>query len=188
MTPKVSLSEVFDNRGVTIWLDRPGSAATLVAMNREHPTPTPDALGERLTEVFDLVGPLYRRVSRAVESSEPVEGLSVGVRAILDLLRSHDPMTVPQMGRALALSRQFIQRMVNDAVAAGLVEPIPNPAHSRSSLIRPTPAGLAAITAVRAREHELLRQVGGDLTMGDIDACLRVLAAMYALFADVDVD
>ena len=47
------------------------------------------------------------------------------------------------------------------AAARGLVESVPNPAHQRSSLIRLTDAGRAAITAVLDREHLLLRQAGG---------------------------
>ncbi|MEV5440598.1 MarR family transcriptional regulator [Streptomyces sp. NPDC052682] len=148
----------------------------------------PDVLADRLTEVFALVGPLYRKVQRKVEQAEPIEGLSVGVRAVLDLLHRHGPMTVPQMGRAQALSRQFVQRMVNDAAERGLVESIPNPAHRRSLLIRTTAAGEAAITAVLAREHALLRQVGGDLTDAEVSACLRVLGEMLRLFDHVDVN
>ncbi|MFD4950837.1 MarR family winged helix-turn-helix transcriptional regulator [Streptomyces sp. NPDC058451] len=148
----------------------------------------PDELGHRLTAVFDLVGPLYRRVQRKVEQGEAVEGLSVGVRAVLDLLHKHGPMTVPQMGRAQAISRQFVQRMVNDAAAHDLVISVPNPAHQRSSLIRLTDAGRAAITSVLDREHLLLRRVGGDLTDSEVRACLRVLGEMLDLFEHVDVD
>nr|WP_197973306.1 MULTISPECIES: MarR family transcriptional regulator [Streptomyces] len=135
-----------------------------------------------------MVGPLYRRVQRKVEQGEAVEGLSVGVRAVLDLLHKHGPMTVPQMGRAQAISRQFVQRMVNDAAARGLVESIPNPAHQRSPLIRLTAGGRAAITAVLAREHTVLREVGGDLTDADVRTCLRVLGEMLKRFDHVDVD
>jgi DNA-binding MarR family transcriptional regulator len=148
----------------------------------------PDELGHRLTEVFDLVGPLYRRVQRAVEQGEAVEGLSVGVRAVLDLLHKHGPMTVPQMGRAQAISRQFVQRMVNDAAARGLVESIPNPAHQRSSLIRLTDEGRSAITAVLAREHTVMREAGGELTEAEVTACLRVLGEMLKIFDHVDVN
>ncbi|MFF3875972.1 MarR family winged helix-turn-helix transcriptional regulator [Streptomyces sp. NPDC001978] len=147
---------------------------------------SPDELPERLMEVFDLVGPLYRRVQRKIER-DAAQGLSVGVRAVLALLREHGPMTVPQMGRAQSLSRQFVQRMVNDAAARQLVESIPNPTHQRSSLIRLTGDGHAAITAVTAREHALLRQAGGDLTDTDVAACVRVLGRMLELFNDVDV-
>ncbi|MFF9408312.1 MarR family winged helix-turn-helix transcriptional regulator [Streptomyces anandii] len=157
-------------------------------MSHDDESLAPDELGHRLTEVFDLVGPLYRRVQRAVERGEAVEGLSVGVRAVLDLLHKHGPMTVPQMGRAQAISRQFVQRMVNEAAARDLVEAVPNPAHQRSSLIRLTGAGRAAITAVLAREHAVLREVGGGLTGADVSACLRVLGEMLRLFDHVDVN
>lgn len=147
-----------------------------------------DAVTDRLTEVFDLVGPLYRRAQRKVELDAPIEGLSVGVRAVLNMLREHGPMTVPQMGRDQALSRQFVQRMTNDAAARGLVEFVPNPAHRRSSLIRLTEAGRAAITAVFDRERAMLRQIGGDLTEAEIAACLRVLSRLLSHLDDVDVD
>nr|WP_308121967.1 MarR family transcriptional regulator [Streptomyces sp. TRM70350] len=114
------------------------------------------------------MGPLYRRVQRKVEQGEAIEGLSVGVRPVPDLLHKHGPMTVPQMGRAQAISRQFVQRMVNDAAARGLVESIPNPAHQRSSLIRLTP--------------------GGDLTDADVRTCVRVPGEMLKLFDHVDVN
>jgi DNA-binding MarR family transcriptional regulator len=147
-----------------------------------------EELVDRLTEVFDLVGPLYRRTQRKVEQDVSVEGLSVGVRAVLNLLGEHGPMTVPQMGRAQALSRQFVQRMVNDATAHGLVESAPNPAHKRSSLIRLTEQGQFAITTVIDRERAVLRQVGGDLTDAEVDACLRVLSRLLELLGNVDVD
>ncbi|MEY9878388.1 DNA-binding MarR family transcriptional regulator [Streptacidiphilus sp. MAP12-33] len=152
----------------------------------ESPVPlSPDELPGRLMEVFALVGPLYRRVQRRIEL-DAAQGVSVGVRAVLDLLREHGPMTVPQMGRAQSLSRQFVQRMVNDGAAAGLVEAVPNPAHARSSLIRLTDAGQAAITAIVAREHAVLRQAAGDLTDADLATTTRVLTRMLGLFEDVE--
>ncbi|MGW2088019.1 MarR family winged helix-turn-helix transcriptional regulator [Streptomyces sp. NPDC001880] len=157
-------------------------------MTDTDPPLAPEELAHRLTEVFALVGPLYRRVQRKVEQAAPIEGLSVGVRAVLDLLREHGPMTVPQMGRAQALSRQFVQRMVNDAAAGQLVEIVPNPAHQRSPLVRLTEGGRAAITAALTREQSLLRQVEGDLTDADVTACVRVLGRMLDLFDQVDVD
>jgi DNA-binding MarR family transcriptional regulator len=137
--------------------------------------------------VFDVVGPVYRRVQRKVEEDAPVHGLSVGVRAVLNLLREQGPMTVPQMCRAQALSRQFVQRMVNEAVARGLAQTIPNPAHRRSSLIRLTSEGSAAIDALVAHEHTLLSQVGGGLTGAEITACLRVLTCLLDFLGDDDL-
>ncbi|MEV0334104.1 MarR family winged helix-turn-helix transcriptional regulator [Nocardia sp. NPDC050717] len=97
-------------------------------------------------------------------------------------------MTVPQMGRTQALSRQFVQRVVNEAAAAELVETLPNPKHQRSPLISLTPKGRAAITAVTDRELAVLRGVGGDLTDADIDTCLKVLHHLREPFAAVEMD
>ena len=138
----------------------------------------PEALAARLADVYLVVGPLYRRVSRAVERDQPVMGMSVGVRAVLEQLHREGESTVPAIAAAQELSRQFVQRMVNDARAAELVELVDNPRHRRSSLVRLTADGRAAIAAVVDREHRLLRQVAGGLTAAEVDATLRVLRAM----------
>ncbi|OUC94453.1 MarR family winged helix-turn-helix transcriptional regulator [Streptosporangium minutum] len=157
-------------------------------MNEKDRNLAPNEPADRLAEVFNLVGPLYRRAQRKVEQDAPVEGLSVGVRAVLNMLCEHGPMTVPQMGRAQALSRQFVQRMINDAAARNLVESVPNPAHKRSSLIRLTEEGRAAIIAVIDRERAVLRQAGGDLSDTEIDTCIRVLSRLLRFLDHVDVD
>jgi DNA-binding MarR family transcriptional regulator len=154
---------------------------------RERPLP-PDVLGRRLAEVYRVVGPLYRRVFRAVEQATPVEGVTVGVRAVLERLTETRAETVPQMARAMALSRQFVQRMVNDARAAGYVDTARNPAHRRSPLVTLTAAGTDAIARVQEREHASLGEVGGDLTEAEVAATLRVLRHMLAALDDVDVD
>ncbi|MFF2628604.1 MarR family winged helix-turn-helix transcriptional regulator [Kitasatospora griseola] len=130
----------------------------------------------------------YRRTHRKVEQDMSAEGPSAGIRAVLDLLHDHGPMTVPQRGRARTLSRQFVQRMVNDAAARRLVELVPNPAHQRSSLIRLTEPGRAAITAVLDRERAVLRRAADDLTDTEIDACLRVTSRLLHVVGDADVD
>lgn len=164
-----------------------GSGHDVPVNDIDAPLP-PDELGHRVSEVFDLVGALYRRGLRKLEQSEKDEGVSVGVRSVLVLLRRYGPMTVPQMARLMALTRQFVQRMVNDAVAEGWAEVTPNPAHQRSSLIRITSAGEVLIDAILAREHAVNRQVGGGLTEAELTACRRVLKEMLRTFDEVDVD
>ncbi|GAA3535940.1 MarR family winged helix-turn-helix transcriptional regulator [Streptomyces osmaniensis] len=157
-------------------------------MNDSAKPLSPDDLGHRVSEVFDLIGALYRRGLRKLEQGEEVEGVSVGVRSVLVLLHRYGPMTVPQMGRLMTLTRQFVQRMVNDALARGWAETTPNPAHQRSSLIRITDEGEAVITAILAREHALNRQVGGELTDAELHACVRVLKEMLKTFDHVEAD
>lgn len=139
---------------------------------------TPETLAARLAEVYVALGPVYRRVARIVEQDEQISGLQVGVRNVLDQLRRDGDRTVPQLARTQELSRQYTQRMVDRARADGLVELVDNPAHRRSRLVRLTPAGETAITAVIERELSLLARVGGDLTASELDGTLRVLHHM----------
>ncbi|MGP4015651.1 MarR family winged helix-turn-helix transcriptional regulator [Saccharopolyspora sp. 5N708] len=155
--------------------------------NSDRPLP-PDELGPRLAEIYAVIGPLYRRVARVVERDSPRSGLSVGVRAVLERLElSGAAEAVPQLARALELSRQFVQRMVNDALEQGFVEMRPNPAHRRSALVALTERGHAAIRSVQAVEHEAMGRVGGDLTAAEVATTLRVLRHMLAAVNEFDV-
>lgn len=140
----------------------------------------PVELGYRLADVYRVLGPLYRLAQRWVENDEATSGMSIGARAVLDELSREAPATVPQIARRLHLSRQFIQRMVNEAEGQGLLSLRANPAHARSWLVELTPAGVDAIGRVHDREHELLGEVTGGLTTADIDTTLRVLRLMHA--------
>ncbi|MEV0083365.1 MarR family winged helix-turn-helix transcriptional regulator [Saccharopolyspora sp. NPDC050642] len=156
--------------------------------NSDSPLP-PTELGPRLAEVYAVLGPLYRRVARLVEQQSPSNGLSVGVRAVLERLEiAGTAETVPQIARTLELSRQFVQRMVNDAQAAGFVALKPNPAHRRSSLVELTEAGCTAIRAVQAEEHRTMGFVGGDLTDAEVATTMRVLRHMLAAVNEIDVE
>ncbi|WP_202879527.1 MarR family winged helix-turn-helix transcriptional regulator [Serinicoccus kebangsaanensis] len=146
----------------------------------------PTALAPRLAEVYGVLGPIYRRVARIVERDQEVMGMSVGVRAVLDQLRHEGDLTVPEMAREQALSRQFVQRMVNDALEAGFVRLRDNPAHRRSRLVQLTAAGRQAIGAVHDRERGLLAEVGGELTGAELDATLRVLRQMLLALEDIE--
>jgi DNA-binding MarR family transcriptional regulator len=143
----------------------------------------PDLVDE-LGEVLDLVGPLYRRAVRRLEGSEPAEGLPLGVRVVLDLLRRADHRTVPQLALSLGLSRQFVQRSVDEAEARGYVRLLVNPAHRRSSLVALTDAGRGTIEEQRARERAALQLVADDVSAGDVRACLHVLRRLLAAVSD----
>jgi DNA-binding MarR family transcriptional regulator len=152
MTTKVSFSREIVNQGVMI-----DTVATSAA---------------ELARVFDLLGPLYRQ---AVRNLEHAGGIPVGVRAVLDLLRVRERLTVPRIADVLGLSRQFVQRCVNAAEAEGWVALEPNPAHQRSSLVVLTSAGRAVVSNVRAAESGALETAATSLDAADVEACLRVL-------------
>jgi DNA-binding MarR family transcriptional regulator len=139
---------------------------------------------EQLGDVLDLVGPLYRRAVRKLEGGEASGDLPVGVRAVLDLLRRAESRTVPQLAQTLGLSRQFMQRSVDEAQARGYVRLLVNPMHRRSSLVALTDSGRTAIEQQRARERDLLQRVASDVSLADVRACMHVLRRLLVAVSD----
>lgn len=137
-----------------------------------------------LSDALDLIGPLYRRAVRRIESNERAGGLPVGVRAVLDLLRQTDARTVPQLARTLGLTRQVVQRSVDDAQARGLVQLTVNPAHRRSSLVVLTTTGRDVVEEQRARERVVLQRVADAVSPADVRGCLVVLRHLLAAVSE----
>ena len=101
--------------------------------------------------VIDLILEVVRtfqRVQALGRASGSVNSWGGGVWGFLRTLALDGPRTVPDIARARPVARQRIQRLADEAEAAGLVEFIDNPRHRRSRLVR--------LTAQGAREYERL--------------------------------
>ena len=134
--------------------------------------------GAQLYEILRTVRPLVLNSARAVEAALSADGLSVGMRAVLEVLADLGPATVPAIGDRLDLARQGIQRHVNDLGALGLVEARPNPAHRRSVLICLTPAGRDRFDGIREDELGHLDKMAAECDREEIDAAVKVLRAL----------
>ncbi|MGK5678232.1 MarR family winged helix-turn-helix transcriptional regulator [Actinoplanes sp. URMC 104] len=134
--------------------------------------------GQQLYEVLRNVRPLVLNSARVVEASLAADGVSVGMRAVLEVLAEAGPATVPAIAERLDLARQGIQRHVNDLAALGFVDSRANPAHRRSVLIDLTPAGRDRFDRIRGYELASLDRMAAECTDGEIDAAIRVLRAL----------
>lgn len=86
---------------------------------------------------------------------------------------------MPRLAERLGLSRQAVQRVVDDLLDRTYVAASANPAHRRSLLIGITPAGIAAFAALRARETARLHTLLDDIDDADLRTAARVLAALH---------
>ena len=136
------------------------------------------ARGSALYDVLRHVRPLLLNSARVVEASLRPEGLSVGTRAVLEILAEHGATPVPAIGHRLDLARQGVQRHVNDLLALGYVTARPNPAHRRSVLIALTPAGTEVIARVRDDELRQLAGLAQDCTSAEIATAAKVLRSL----------
>ncbi|KUL30866.1 MarR family winged helix-turn-helix transcriptional regulator [Actinoplanes awajinensis] len=137
------------------------------------------ARGARIYEVLRLTRPLVLNSARVVEAALKPDGVSVGMRAVLEILAECGPLTVPAVADRLDLARQGIQRHVDDLARLGYVETRANPAHRRSVLVHLTGGGQALFTRVRQAELARLATMAPDCSAEEITAALTVLQALH---------
>jgi DNA-binding MarR family transcriptional regulator len=125
---------------------------------------------------------LFHKIGAAASLLHAASEVTVGMRAVLESVIEGGPRTVPELARARPVSRQHIQTLVNELLAAGYVEYRDNPAHRRSKLVAPTRAGEAAFAALRAREAAALTRLSLDLDAREMERATRALTQLIARF------
>jgi DNA-binding MarR family transcriptional regulator len=86
------------------------------------------------------------------------------------------PLTVPQIGRRLGVTRQAIQRLVNELANEALVELVDNPDHKTSPLVSLTPEGRTVLDRINRTGdafNEALRTELGAEHIAELRALLR---------------
>ncbi len=79
-------------------------------------------------------------------------------------LAQSGPHTVPQFARARLVSRQSIQKSVNELEAESYVEFVENDAHKRSPLVQLTPKGKEALHTMLQREMQIVASMEIDIS------------------------
>lgn len=85
------------------------------------------------------------------------------------------PLPVAHIARNMGLTRQGVQRLVNEMLADGLVALADNPHHARAKLVHLTSAGEAAYAAANAAWRPLGLAATADLEPAAIDAAADLL-------------
>ena len=125
--------------------------------------------------------PLMQAAEVCVEAGLEGTGLTVRMRAVLEILYRHGAQTVPDIANKLEINRQYVQVMCNEVLAAGFVEQRENPRHKRSTLLTLTDTGRDLIKEIISREMMLLDEIGSALQADDISKALEVVLAVTNL-------
>jgi DNA-binding MarR family transcriptional regulator len=124
-------------------------------------TPEQKLLSQAAKTAFRLNGQFY---DLGEHLSRPT-GLTAATWQVLGAVLS-EPMPVAGIARAVGLTRQSVQHTADILVRQGLSEYVPNPAHRRAKLLRPTPEGRAAVGRIApahaAFAERLAEEVGVD--------------------------
>jgi len=122
--------------------------------------------------------PLMQAAETCVEQGLQGTGLTVRMRAVLEILEQHGAQSVPELAAHLDIQRQYVQVMVNETLAAGFTEQRPNPRHKRSPLIALTTKGQSLIGQIISNELKLMEKVGARFNDEDVATALKVVLAV----------
>ncbi len=145
-------------------------------------TPTQEALD---TFTFE-VALLFFRMRHAATQYLGQGDHSSGRRSLIKSLGAEGPQTVPQMAGTRTVSRQHIQRIVDELRHDGLVERLPNPAHRRSKLIGLTKKGEALLATMDEREAELMTFLARGLRLEQVRDATEVIRHVRARLESPD--
>ena len=120
----------------------------------------------------------FFRLREAGKRTGGVTAWGGGLWGFLNSLALGGPQTVPQIARARPVARQRIQRLADEAAAAGLVEFIANPAHKRSRLVRLTGEGETFHAQLTERLRDLAEGIAGDMETDELRVAHEVLARL----------
>ncbi|MGP3953709.1 MarR family winged helix-turn-helix transcriptional regulator [Streptomyces sp. 7N604] len=86
-----------------------------------------------------------------------------------------EPLPVSGIARAMGITRQSVQRIADLLVGKGLAEYVPNPAHRRAKLLRPTEEGYSAVQRIGPAHAQLARRLAEELGPAGFAESVRVL-------------
>ncbi len=133
---------------------------------------------QQLYELVWMSRPLMQAAEARVEKGLEGTDLTVRMRAVLEILRSDGDLAVPDIAARLQIKRQYVQLMVNETLASGFTEQLPNPRHKRSVLLRLTEKGRTLIDDAITREMDLMQAIGTDFSAEDVSVALKVVQAV----------
>jgi DNA-binding MarR family transcriptional regulator len=139
-----------------------------------------DLLSGTALAVFRLNGQI---LGVAEELARPA-GLTAARWQVLGAVLT-TPLPVAGIARAMGITRQSVQRIADLLVEQGLAEYLPNPAHRRAKLLRPTQDGYDAVARIDPAHAALAKRLAEEVGSGELgstlDALTRLSAALDAV-------
>ena len=143
---------------------------------------------DRVQAYRELIADVYELAGRSRRSSDAFArsfGQTVARWHVLSVVRT-EPLTVPRIADRLGVTRQSVQRVVDDLDAAHLVEISPNPGHRRSPQVHSTNAGAAVCDELfeSSAPGRAAMLAAGDVSAEDLRHAQATLRRILVHFED----
>ncbi|HWL41381.1 MAG TPA: MarR family transcriptional regulator [Ilumatobacter sp.] len=137
--------------------------------------PLPDAV----EWAVDLLHRVNREIRRAALANQPAGAPSPAeARALRALGRAEHGMRMSALADGLGIVRRSATSVVEQLVASGLVERVPDPTDGRAVVVALTPAGTAELERVGRRRVEAGAVVLSRLTEPELATLTRLLSTL----------
>ncbi|TGN61954.1 MarR family transcriptional regulator [Paracoccus liaowanqingii] len=144
----------------------------------EPPSASPEEI-ELRSALTDLIVEIFRLNGDLLQSGDALVGdlglTSARWQVLGAMSRSPVSLPVAHIARDMGLTRQAVQRVVDDMQAGGLVRLDPNPHHSRAKLVAMTGQGLGAYEQAMARQQAWADNLAADLQVSRITSAVELL-------------
>jgi len=111
-----------------------------------------------------LVRRLFRAMAQKASEAMEASGISAADRAVMEFLSRDEELSVPEIAARYQVSRQHVQKTVNNLQQNGLVKTKPNPRHKRSSLLSLNAKGRRLLTEIGKIDKKLTTTAFGELS------------------------
>ena len=138
-------------------------------------TPAGALFTDIVLEAFRLDGALLAAGNRLTAGT----GLTAARWQVLGAIAlAGHPLTVAQIGRAMGLTRQSVQRLVDELEAAGFVHRTTHPDSRRARPVALTDRGAAAYAQADRRQRPWANRTAAGIAQSDLATTLRVLRTL----------
>ncbi|MDI2112583.1 MarR family winged helix-turn-helix transcriptional regulator [Commensalibacter nepenthis] len=118
----------------------------------------------------------YHDISLIGDQLASEHGLTTSKWKVLGAIRlENTALTVPHIARLMGLTRQAVQRTIDELLKLEYIQQLHNPAHKKSSLFQLTNLGQKAFDAINTEWEKMATAIFEDLNPHDLDSTVNVL-------------
>lgn len=109
-----------------------------------------------------------------------------GSWGLLRMLQDAGKKTVPEVAKMRSVSRQYIQKLANELIEAGLIEMVANPGHRRSQFMQLTPGGEQKLAELSQNLRRVLAELEQHFVLEELTLAVKAIAALRQQLSKLD--
>jgi DNA-binding MarR family transcriptional regulator len=123
--------------------------------------------------------------NKVISRGRGISGKRIAGHRVLGVLIQHGPLPISDVGRRLYISKPYMTRLVDDLIAEGLVERLPDTTDRRIIRIQVTDEGRKRLRDIGNFFRDDIRDLFSDLSDGDMRLLDESLANLNRIIGNI---